>query len=195
VSLYQVLGVRENATQADIKSAFRKLALQCHPDRHPGDKAKEDQFKRLSEAKEILSHPGRRARYDQAEKWRKVQAEHLRRTAPQPQPWRQSTAQTATHQGGAQAGRPQERAPSSPPQGQAQAAPRQDAQTAPRQDARVGEPMGQASKSVPLGGLTVYRQSRARWIPGTYWDPKVRRCRGPDGRFQPYLLGVSPPLR
>jgi curved DNA-binding protein CbpA len=195
VSPYQVIGVRENATQADIKSAFRKLALEYHPDRHPGDKAKEDQFKRLSEANEILSHPDRRARYDQAERRRKAHAEQLRRTGAHPQQWRPSTTQRATHQGGPQAGRQQERAPSSPPQGQAQAAPRQDAQAAPRQDARAGETMGQASKSVLLGGLTVYGLGRVRWTPGTYWDPKVRRYRAPNGRFWPSLFGVPSHLR
>jgi curved DNA-binding protein CbpA len=187
VSPYLVLGVRETATQADIKAAFRKLALECHPDRYPDDKAKEDQFKRLSEANEILSHPDRRARYDQAERWRKAQAEQLRRTGAQPQQWRPWTTQRATHQGGPQAGRQQERAPSSPPQGQAQAAP--------RQDARVGETMGQASKFVLRGGLTVYGLGRVRWAPGTYWDPKVRRYRAPNGRFWPSLFGVPSHLR
>ena len=62
---YEILGVSKNATESDIKSAFRKKAKECHPDLHPGDKAKEAQFKELNEAAEILSDADKRAKYDQ----------------------------------------------------------------------------------------------------------------------------------
>ena len=62
---YEVLGIQKGASDADIKSAFRKKAKNCHPDLHPGDKAKEAEFKELNEAYEILSDPDKRAKYDQ----------------------------------------------------------------------------------------------------------------------------------
>jgi molecular chaperone DnaJ len=62
---YEVLGVARDAGQDDIKKAYRKLALQYHPDRNPGNKAAEEQFKRITEAYEILSDPQKRQTYDQ----------------------------------------------------------------------------------------------------------------------------------
>lgn len=61
---YEVLGVERNADADALKKAFRKLAMQYHPDRNPGDKEAEDKFKESSEAYEVLSDPDRRARYD-----------------------------------------------------------------------------------------------------------------------------------
>ena len=62
---YEVLGVSKDATDADIKSAYRKKAKECHPDLHPDDKAAEEKFKELNEANEVLSDPQKRAKYDQ----------------------------------------------------------------------------------------------------------------------------------
>ena len=62
---YKVLGVERNATQQEIKKAYRKLALQYHPDRNQGDKAAEEKFKQVSEAYEVLSDDEKRAKYDQ----------------------------------------------------------------------------------------------------------------------------------
>jgi molecular chaperone DnaJ len=62
---YEVLGVAKNASEADLKKAFRRLAMKYHPDRNPGDKEAEDRFKEAKEAYEILTDPQRRAAYDQ----------------------------------------------------------------------------------------------------------------------------------
>lgn len=62
---YEVLGINKSATDAEIKSAFRKAAKTCHPDLHPNDKQAEAKFKELNEAYEILSDPDKRAKYDQ----------------------------------------------------------------------------------------------------------------------------------
>jgi DnaJ-class molecular chaperone len=62
---YKTLGVPRAATQADIKKAFRKLARESHPDKHPGDKAAERRFKAINEANAVLSDAGKRAKYDQ----------------------------------------------------------------------------------------------------------------------------------
>ena len=62
---YEVLGVGKDATDAESKSAFRKKAKTCHPDLHPGDTAKEAEFKELNEAYEVLSDADKRAKYDQ----------------------------------------------------------------------------------------------------------------------------------
>jgi len=62
---YEVLGVKKDASDADIKSAFRRRAKECHPDLHPNDKTAENRFKELNEAYEVLSDANRRSRYDQ----------------------------------------------------------------------------------------------------------------------------------
>lgn len=61
---YEVLGVPRDASPKDIKSAYRKLAMQFHPDRNPGDEAAENQFKEAAEAYEVLSDDDKRAAYD-----------------------------------------------------------------------------------------------------------------------------------
>ncbi len=61
---YEVLGVERSADGDMLKKSFRKLAMQYHPDRNPGDKAAEDKFKEASEAYEVLSDSEKRARYD-----------------------------------------------------------------------------------------------------------------------------------
>ena len=62
---YKILGVARSASADEIKSAYRKLAMQYHPDRNPGDKQAEERFKEINEAYQVLSDPQKRTRYDQ----------------------------------------------------------------------------------------------------------------------------------
>ncbi len=62
---YKILGVSKNATDKDIRKAYRKLARQYHPDVNPGDNAAEDKFKEINEANEVLSDPEKRKKYDE----------------------------------------------------------------------------------------------------------------------------------
>ena len=62
---YEVLGVSKNATEDEIKKAYRKKAFEYHPDRNPGDKEAEEKFKEAAEAYDVLSDSNKRARYDQ----------------------------------------------------------------------------------------------------------------------------------
>jgi curved DNA-binding protein len=62
---YKILGVSKNASQDDIKKAYRKLAVKYHPDKNPNDKKAEERFKDISEANEVLKDPEKRKRYDE----------------------------------------------------------------------------------------------------------------------------------
>ena len=61
---YEVLGVSKSADASELKKAYRKLAVQYHPDRNPDDKSAENKFKEAAEAYEVLSDPDKKARYD-----------------------------------------------------------------------------------------------------------------------------------
>ncbi|BCX12585.1 MAG: molecular chaperone DnaJ [Thermosynechococcus sp.] len=72
---YQILGVSKNATEAEIRQAFRRLARKYHPDLNPGDKEAEARFKEINEAHEVLSDPQKRRKYDQfGQYWQQASA-------------------------------------------------------------------------------------------------------------------------
>src|SRR5512137_2269527 len=62
---YETLGIEKNASEEDIKKAYRRLAMKYHPDKNPGDKTAEEKFRETTEAYEILKDPQRRSQYDQ----------------------------------------------------------------------------------------------------------------------------------
>ena len=62
---YEVLEVEKTASVEEIKKAYRKKAIQYHPDKNPGDKVAEEKFKEAAEAYDVLSNADKRARYDQ----------------------------------------------------------------------------------------------------------------------------------
>lgn len=71
IDYYKILGIEKNASQEDIKKAYRKLARKYHPDLNPGDKEAEKKFKELNEANEVLSHEENRKKYDKyGEHWK-----------------------------------------------------------------------------------------------------------------------------
>lgn len=71
---YQILGVSKDASEADIKKAYRKLARKYHPDVNPGDKSAEEKFKEINEAYEVLSDPQKRQKYDRfGAQWRQYE--------------------------------------------------------------------------------------------------------------------------
>jgi len=62
---YEILGIDKSADASAIKKAYRKKAIEFHPDKNPGDKVAEENFKLAAEAYEVLSDPDKKARYDQ----------------------------------------------------------------------------------------------------------------------------------
>ncbi|MFG6686676.1 DnaJ C-terminal domain-containing protein [Mariniflexile sp. HNIBRBA6329] len=75
IDYYKILGVSKNASEADIKKAYRKLARKYHPDLNPNDKVSEKKFKEINEANEVLSDKENRKKYDQyGEHWQHAEA-------------------------------------------------------------------------------------------------------------------------
>src|SRR3990172_126908 len=74
-SFYDVLGVRRDASDKDMRQAYRRLARKHHPDVNPGDKAAEERFKEINRAYEVLSDSEKRAKYDRyGEQWEQAEA-------------------------------------------------------------------------------------------------------------------------
>src|SRR5437773_5168240 len=65
IDYYKILGLDKNASEKDIKAAYRKLARQYHPDLNPNDKEANKKFQQVNEANEVLSDPDKRKKYDQ----------------------------------------------------------------------------------------------------------------------------------
>jgi curved DNA-binding protein len=73
---YKILGVDKNASQDEIKKAYRKLAMKYHPDRNEGNKKAEEKFKQITEANEVLSDPDKRKKYDTlGSNWKQYQSQ------------------------------------------------------------------------------------------------------------------------
>lgn len=71
IDYYKVLGLNKDATDADIKKAYRKLARECHPDLNPGNDAAQKKFQQINEANEVLSDPDKRKKYNEyGENWK-----------------------------------------------------------------------------------------------------------------------------
>jgi DnaJ-class molecular chaperone len=171
--LYAVLEVRQDATEAEIRTAFHRLAFETHPDRHPGDASKEARFKEIVAAYEVLGDREKRRAYDQAER---DAAEAAKKAAAEAEARRAAEAARRAAEATANAA--------------AARAMREVAQVPP------------ATASVPIisqrGGATwidflaglaaigigilVARNVSERH--GSRWDPSVQRRRGSDGRFR-----------
>ena len=65
IDYYKILGVEKDASQDEIKRAYKKVAIKYHPDRNEGNKEAEEKFKQAAEAYDVLRDPDKRARYDQ----------------------------------------------------------------------------------------------------------------------------------
>src|SRR5205814_8161200 len=82
IDYYKVLGLDKNATQDDIKKAYRKLARKHHPDLNPNDKEAHKRFQQINEANEVLSDPEKRKKYDQYGKdWKHAEEFEKQRTS------------------------------------------------------------------------------------------------------------------
>ena len=68
---YEILGVERSATNGEISTAFRKLAVKYHPDKNPGDQEAIERFKEAAEAFEVLNDPDKRSRYDRGHSGRR----------------------------------------------------------------------------------------------------------------------------
>ncbi|GAA3561623.1 J domain-containing protein [Snuella lapsa] len=98
IDYYKILGISKNATEADIKKAYRKLARKYHPDLNPNDKAAEKKFKEINEANEVLSNPENRKKYDAyGEHWQHAEAYEAAKQQQQKQ--RQGQGQQTYYQG------------------------------------------------------------------------------------------------
>ena len=97
IDYYKVLGLDKNATQEDIKKAYRKQARKYHPDLNPNDKEANKTFQQINEANEVLSDPEKRKKYDQyGENWKHAEEfEKARQSQAGSSPWENYTYSNA----------------------------------------------------------------------------------------------------
>ena len=97
IDYYKILGVSKNASEGDIKKAYRKLARKFHPDLNPNDQEAEKKFKEINEANEVLSHPENRKKYDDFGKdWKHAEAFEAARKSERTRPYNQEFSQEFT---------------------------------------------------------------------------------------------------
>jgi len=99
IDYYQILGIAKNATEKDVKNAYRKLARKYHPDLNPNDAEANKKFQQLNEANEVLSDPEKRKKYDKyGENWERGE-EYEKYTKQQQQPNNRQSAYTGNSSG------------------------------------------------------------------------------------------------
>lgn len=203
---YRTLGVAENASASDIKSAFRAQAKACHPDHNPGDKAKEEQFKELVKAYELLTDEKRRMAFDSevriareaearrqaAERAQQAQAEQFReavRKAHEAQARQKAANDQALREaferlrrGGPTSQKPEGPGMNHPSAAAPQTAPSTSAPSNPI-PAQRPSPLGPLLGLAALIGIAVVADAREERR--GKWDHRVQRRRGRDGRFRP----------
>jgi len=201
---YRTLGVAENASASDIKSAFRTQAKACHPDHNPGDKAKEEQFKDLVGAYEFLSDERRRTAFDSqlqkareaearrqaAERAQQAQAEQFKaavRKLQEAQARRKAAREQSLREAFARLRRSRRTKPDGPRAAQSRTAPTASASFNPNPP--PAQPSPSPSPLDSLLGLAVAIgfavAADARKERRGKWDHRVQRRRGRDGRFLP----------
>src|ERR1044071_373788 len=101
IDYYKILGLDKNATQDDVKSAYRKLARKHHPDLNPNDKEAHKRFQQINEANEVLSDPEKRKKYDKYGKdWQHAEEfEKARQSRARSHHWDEYTYSGAQHEG------------------------------------------------------------------------------------------------
>src|SRR6266550_2983616 len=94
IDYYKILELNKNATESDIKKAYRKMARKYHPDLNPNDSSAKAKFQQINEANEVLSDPEKRKKYDQygkdwkhAEEFEKARASQSQRSSQGPSPF------------------------------------------------------------------------------------------------------------
>jgi len=101
IDYYKILGLNKNASQEDIKKAYRKLARKYHPDLNPNDKEANKKFQQINEANEVLGDPANRKKYDQyGENWQHAeQFEQAKQSRSQSSGWDDYTYTGAQNEG------------------------------------------------------------------------------------------------
>jgi len=165
VNFYEVLGVARDATAEQIKTEYRRLAKELHPDHHAGDAAKEHRFKVVTAAYEVLGNPDLRRAYD------KKLADEARATEAQRFEEATLRAAEAARRSAQEFERAQRKVPFVP------------SPVSAAQSPGGGFPWGELFGGLATVGITALIFGGLTSGPSR-WDPSVQRRRGPDGRFR-----------